>query len=291
MKKKLINSQLGNIKTYQMYKRQLLTLAENVFEFDGLPEYLDVSFLNSCLLRHGAVAFFYDEIMEQLCALPFYTRGVVDIYGRPTTIEVYGQNGYRRQLNPGEYVVMYDNNGRYPLYMDILQYSERMALNKRVIDINVSHQKTPRIWLTKTEKVKTLTDLLNQYDGNMETIVGYDNLNIDDVTCVLQPAPYVADKIDMHLDKEWNEFLRLIGVANLTEQKRERLISDELSASQGGTIASRYSRFEPRKRAVEEINKKWGLNIKVRYYDGIPTSEKEVFANDFSMLDDATVSE
>ena len=51
-----------------------------------------------------------------------------------------------------------------------------------------------------------------------------------------------------------------------------------MTASLGGTIASRYSRFEPRKRAIEEINKKWGLDIKVRYYDGIPTTEKEVDA-------------
>lgn len=46
-------------------------------------------------------------------------------------------------------------------------------------------------------------------------------------------------------------------------------------ASQGGTVASRYSRFEPRKKAIEEINKKFKTNIKVKYYDGIPTSEKE----------------
>ena len=49
-----------------------------------------------------------------------------------------------------------------------------------------------------------------------------------------------------------------------------------MTASLGGTIASRYSRFEPRKRAIEEINKKFGTDIKVRYYDGIPTTEKEV---------------
>lgn len=49
---------------------------------------------------------------------------------------------------------------------------------------------------------------------------------------------------------------------------------------QGGTIASRYSRFEPRKRAVDEINEKFseyldGKRIEVKYYDGIPTSQEE----------------
>ena len=58
MQKKLINSQLSNFKTYEMYKRQLLTLAENVFEFENLPDFIDVAFLNKKLLRDGSIAFF-----------------------------------------------------------------------------------------------------------------------------------------------------------------------------------------------------------------------------------------
>lgn len=293
MEKKLINSQLSNYQTYLMYKRQLLTLAENVFEFENLPTEIDVAYLNGTLLRQGAVAFFYDDVLKEVIALPFTNIGKRDVYGRPTKIEVMGQNGYHRMLDKDEFVIMYDNNGRYPLYADILQYAERMALNKRVIDINISNQKIPRIWLAKTGKEKTLEKLVNQIDGMSEKVMAYDNLNLDDVSAVLNPVPYVADKIDEHLEKEWNEFLRLIGVANLTEQKKERLITDEVATTQGGTIASRYSRFNPRKKAVDEINKKFGLNIKVRYYDGIPSSEKEDVGgdmNDVSVLD-AVVAE
>lgn len=293
MEKKLINSQLSNYQVYLMYKRQLLTLAENVFEFENLPTEIDVAYLNGTLLRKGAVAFFYDDVLKEVIALPFTNIGKRDVYGRPTKIEVMGQNGYHRMLDKDEFVIMYDNNGRYPLYADILQYAERMALNKRVIDINISNQKIPRIWLAKTGKEKTLEKLVNQIDGMSEKVMAYDNLNLDDVSAVLNPVPYVADKIDEHLEKEWNEFLRLIGIANLTEQKKERLITDEVATTQGGTIASRYSRFNPRKKAVEEINKKFGLNIKVRYYDGIPSSEKEDVGgdmNDISMLD-AVVTE
>ena len=87
--------------------------------------------------------------------------------------------------------------------------------------------------------------------------------------------PYVSDKIDQHLRELWAEFFRLIGVANLQEQKRERVIIDEMIASQGGTIASRFSRFEPRKNAVEKIYKKFGVDIQVQYYDGEPTTEPE----------------
>lgn len=277
MKKKLVNSQLSNFLTYQMYLRQLLTLAENVFEFENLPPFIDVSYLNKELLRKGSIAWFMDDVMG-LIALPYNNIGTLDVYGRPKTIQVIARNGYTRTLKQGEFVIMYDNNGRYPLLMDIYQNAERIAMCKRVIDINISQQRTPRVWITKTDKKRSVEDLLNQIDGNAERVLTYDNINLDDIQAICEPAPFVADKIDMHLEKEWAEFFRLIGVANLVEQKKERLIQDEMTASLGGTIASRYSRFEPRKRAIEEINKKWGLDIKVRYYDGIPTTEKEVDA-------------
>ena len=134
------------------------------------------------------------------------------------------------------------------------------------------------------------------------TVIAYEDLDLDDTTLVLAPAPYVADKIDLHKEKNWNEFLRLIGIANMNFQKKERNIKDEVLASQGGTIASRYNRFEPRKKAIEEINEKFGdlylLNgkkviekeIEVKYYDGVPTSEKEVEEYDVeSEVEDDTI--
>lgn len=281
MRKKLINSQLTNMKTYIMYREEMLTLAENVFEFKNLPEFIDVSYLNKVLLRNGSIAFFKDDILG-LIALPYDVIGNFDIYGRPINIMARAANGtYYKKLNKDEFVIMYDNNGRYSLYMDICQMAERISLSKRTIDVNIVQQRTPRIWKTSQDKKKTLEDMLSNIDGMIENIAAYESIDIDDMNVVLAPAPYVADKIDLHLDKEWAEFYRLIGVANIIEQKKERLIKDEMSASQGGTIASRFSRFEPRKRAIEEINKKFGTNIEVQYYDEEPSSiEKEVDVND-----------
>lgn len=274
MRKKLINSQLTNMKTYLMYREEMLTLAENVFEFKNLPEFIDVSYLNKTLLRNGSIAFFMDEVLG-LIALPYDVIGNFDIYGRPQQIMARAANGtYYKKLNREEFVIMYDNNGRYPIFLDICQMAERIALSKRTIDVNIVQQRTPRIWKTSQDKKRTLQDMLSNIDGMEENIATYESIDIDDMNVVLAPAPFVADKIDLHLDKEWAEFYRLIGVANLVEQKKERMIKDEMSASQGGTIASRFSRFEPRKRAIDEINKKFGTNIEVSYYDGEPTTEE-----------------
>lgn len=274
MRKQLINSQLSNFKTYQMYLRQLLTLAENVFEFENMPTFIDTAYLNKNLLRNGSIAFFKDEVMG-LLALPYVNIGTLDVYGRPNKIKVMSQSTYTRTLSRDEFVVMYDNNGRYPLFLDITQYAERIALDTRTIDINILQQRTPRFWKTSSDKEKSIRDIINNVDGLENTVLTYEDINLDDIQLVLEPAPYVADKIDIQKEKMWNEFLRLIGIANMNFQKKERNIKDEVVASQGGTVASRYSRFEPRKKAIEEINEKFGTDIKVKYYDGIPTSEKE----------------
>lgn len=276
MRRKLMNSQLSNIATYNKYKREMLTLAQNVFNYENMPDYIDIAYLNKTLLLKGAIAFFYDEDLESVLALPFLNIGKLDLYGRPTDIEVYGQNGYTKRLTRSEYVIMYDNDGRYPLYVDILQAVERVANIKRVIDINISQQKTPRIWKTSTETEKTVKDLLNSYDGDVESVLAYDSLVLNNLESVMAPAPFVTDKLNDALDKEYAEFCKLIGISNIEIKKKERLITDEVKESMGGTIASRFNRFNPRVKAIKEINKKWNLNIEVAYYDNLPTSLESV---------------
>lgn len=274
MGKRNVRTQMSNLKTLEMYKKQMISLASNVFNFKNLLEvapFMDLSYVNRELVHKGSIAFFVDEYLG-LLALPYVNMGRLDLYGRPIDIQVIGKNGYTRQLKFGEYVIMYDNMTRYPLIYDILEYSNRIASLTRTIDINTVQQRTPRIWKTKTENLKTIQDVIDGIDSNNEAIVTYDNIELDDTTAVLEPAPYVSDKLSELKDKIWNEFLRLIGIANTSFQKKERNIQDEVFISQAGTIASRYTRFEARKEAIDKMNEKWGFNIEVEYYDGLPTT-------------------
>ena len=287
MASKLQNSQLTNWATYQMYLRQCLSLAENVFKYENLPSFIDVPYMNKQLLRKGQIAFFYDEIFESVLCLPFVKYGSLDVYGRYNSIQVIGSNGYTRVLKSDEFIIMYDNNGQYPIYIDILQYAERLALMTRTIDINISQQKTPRIWQTSADTEKTIKDLLNNIDGLTESVTTYKNLAIDEINAILAPAPFVSDKVNEQKREVWNEFFRLIGITSLTVQKKERNIRDEITSSLGGTIASRFQRFEPRKKAIDLVNEKFkdklkGKEIIVSYYDDLPTNLKqdEVFEDE-----------
>lgn len=289
MKSKIINSQISNWKTYLMYKNQMLTLAKNVFEFKNLPDSVDVAYMNQKLLINGAVAFFKDDITDDLMCLPFSSETMIpDVYGRPQKINVMGENGFNRWLNKDQFVIMYDNNSMLPIYLDIIQYAQRIALCVRTQDVNIKQQRTPRLWKVPQDKEKSIKNAIDDIDAFADQVATYDSTKLQDIEAVLAPAPFVSDKIDDHLKIIWAEFFRLIGVANLQEQKKERVIRDEMLVSQGGTIASRYARFEPRKRAIEKINKLFGTKIEVSYYDGEPTS-KEKGENDVS-IDDSDVS-
>ena len=276
MQIKLVNSQLGNYKTYLMYRRQLITLAEIIIQLKYIPKTINLDFVYKTLVFNGSIAFFFDEVMGML-ALP-YTPILFDVYDEPSKIEVYGQNGYKRVLRKDEFVIMYDNSGRYPIIDDLKQYAERLAMDDRVCDINIAQQRTNRWWKVNSDNKKSVKDAIDSVDSNVETIITYEGLDLDTIQAVLEPAPFVADKVTEHKEKIWNEAMRLIGVPNMNFQKKERNIKDEVLMSQGGTIASKFSRFEPRRSAVEEMNEKFANKLKrpieVAYFDDLPTTEK-----------------
>ena len=289
MKRRLINSQISNMVTIESYRRRMCNMAENVLLIKNLPEFIDVGYVNRILLKNGAIVFFVDEVFG-LLALPYFNISIRDMYGRPTQVEVQGENGqYHRILTneegkDPEFVIMYDNQSHMSLYSDILQLATRIGNMQKIQDINILQQKTPRIFTTSDDQVKSLKDALDIIDGNESVVVTLSPNLMKDTNAILEPAPYLADKLHESKQELWNEFLTLIGIANTSFRKKERNITDEVQFSQGGTIANRYNRFESRKRAIELINKyllpkhnsipniDQMQNLEVEFYDGLPTT-------------------
>ena len=87
-------------------------------------------------------------------------------------------------------------------------------------------------------------------------------------------APYVSDKLTELKTQTWNECL----TANVSFQKKERLISDEVSRSMGGTMANRFSVLESRKQACDQINRMFPeLNISVEFNEDLNiVDDKEI---------------
>ena len=278
MKNKTVEAQLNNYRTTLNYKNKMLALALNVFQFKNMDRFIDMSKVNMTLFQTGSIAFFYDEIAKKLMAMPYTVVGSLDYYGRPQAIRplpyfgVYNRTLYARKK---EFVIMYDNEARMPLYPELIDSAKRLARIKRAIDINVSQQNTNRVWKTTEEKKLSLQKALEQVDSCVNSIITYDDLDLNEMGGILNVAPFVADKLNDIKKEEWSEFLEIIGITSNMVQKKERLITDEVFTSMGGVIASRYNRFESRRKAVELINEYFNQEIEVEFYDGLPSTIKD----------------
>ena len=258
-------SAVMNNATYIQYFNRLVELSVSMFEWQGLPETVDPRYLELHLFQNGSMVYFRDEVMGDLC-LDCIANGQFDVYGNPISRRAYSSyNQYQKTLNESDSVIIWNNYLRQPSVLDVKMFAKRLYNLDRIIDVNANAQKTP-VLIQGTEKQRlTLVNLYKEFDGNAPFIFGDKNLDLNSLRAISTNAPYVADKLYQLKTQIWNEVLTYLGISNLNIQKKERMITDEVQRNQGGTIASRYSRLEARREAVDKINRMFGTDISVDY--------------------------
>lgn len=258
-------SAVMNNATYIQYFNRLVELSISMFEWEGLPETVDPRYLELHLFQNGSMVYFRDEVMGDLC-LDCIANGQFDVYGNPISRRAYSSyNQYQKTLNESDSVIIWNNYLHQPSVLDVKMFAKRLYNLDRIIDVNANAQKTP-VLVQGTEKQRlTLVNLYKEFDGNAPFIFGDKNLDLNSLRAISTNAPYVADKLYQLKTQVWNEALTYLGISNLNIQKKERMITDEVQRNQGGTIASRYSRLEARREAVDKINRMFGTYISVDY--------------------------
>lgn len=259
----------ANNYAYLQYRQRLKELSLSMFEWNNVPDTIDVRYLETQLYENGSAIWFRDEVMGDLCLSGAYTGGF-DVYGNPINRRAYSRyNGYSRELNAEDSVIIWNNYMRLPSATDINMYARRLGEIDRIIDVNVRAQKTPVLVQGSETQRLTLANVYKEYDGNAPVIYGDKNLDINGLKVLKTDAPYISDKLYELKTQMWNEALTYLGISNINIVKKERMITDEVQRNQGGTVSSRYSRLEMRRKACNEINKMFGLNISVDYRQDI----------------------
>ena len=268
-------SLLMNNATYTQYFNRLMELSISMFEWKNLPSTCDVRYIELALFMNGSAVFFQDDVLEDYVALDVICSGRLDVYGNPVLRRAYSRyNNYQKLLKGNNSVIIWNNYTRTNSVLDVEMFARRLYNLDRIIDINANAQKTPVLIKCDETQRLTMLNVYKEYDGNSPVIFGDKALNSNGLEVLSTGAPYVADKIYTLKTQIWNEALTYLGISNINVQKKERLITDEVTRNQGGTIASRYSRLESRREAVRKINDMFGLNIEVNYREDFePVSE------------------
>lgn len=253
-----------NNATFMQYYNRLVELAISMFDWKNLPETIDPRFLELALFGDGMAVFFEDKEIGYL-ALRTAIGGRLNLYNIPTDRRAYASNGYNMPLTQDNSVIIWNNLMHTNSVLEVSNFSKRLWDLDRTIDVNAKAQKTPILIRCDESQRLTLKNLYKQYTGNEPVIYGDKGLSARPIDVLTTGAPYVCDKLYELKTQIWNEALTYLGISNVSYQKKERLLQDEVQRNLGGTIASRYSRLEARRQAAEEINRMFGLNIEVDF--------------------------
>ena len=265
-----------NMQSWRAYYNRLVELSISSFDWQNLPDTIDVRFMELALFGEGHAVFFYDDVLGYLC-LRCAVGGRYDVYRIPMNRQVITGNGYHKRLTNKDSVLIFNNNLHTNSILDAEIFAKKLYEIDRAIDVNARAQKTP-ILITCEEKQRlSMLNMYKQYDGNAPVIFGDKALNTGDIKAISTGAPYVADKLYTLKTEIWNEALTYLGISNINITKKERLITDEVQRNQGGTIMSRESRLMARQKACEEINKMFGLDIWVEFKSDTRVQDDYIF--------------
>lgn len=261
-----------NNRAYMYYITRFSELALSVFKWENLPDTVDERFLELTLYTDGQAVFFRDEVLGELC-LQCAVNGPFDVYRIPIRRRAYAVNGYQKNLTNKDSVIIWNNKLHTNTEPDMRVFARRLWDLDRSIEVNARAQKTPVMLQGPEEQRLTLVNLYKEYDGNAPVICGDKNLNLEGFKSINTQAPFVGLDLYQLKTQIWNEALTYLGISNLTIQKKERVNTDEVTRSMGGTLASRNARLEARKKAAEEINKMFDLDISVHFKEDLDSDE------------------
>jgi hypothetical protein len=264
---RFLDSMLMNSETYYDYLERFKKICLSMFEWVNLPESMNARFLEQCLYYKGQAALLYDEeygfINTQAAS-----NGYLNIYGLPTSLNCFSFNYSKyRNLYTGldgtvdkDCILVMNNWQRVPTATTIELFCQRLAEAEQVASVNIKAQKTPVLIVVDENQRLMMENLYAQYDGNRPFIMGDKNqLGANSIQCLSTGADFVADKVMDYKKAIWNEALTFLGINNLSNEKKERLITDEASSNNELINLNLQSMLIPRQEAAKQFNKLFGL--------------------------------
>ena len=265
--------------------------AISMFEWINLPDEIDERYLELMLCQNGYVCFFKDQLVPDVdtyFALQCTLGGRFNVYNIPTVYQIYTASGYNTRRTAEDSVIIYNNLLHSPTVPLLMYHAYNIANVERTIEINLNQLKRPYIFLVPENQRFTFTKLVNDIKNNQDVIIGNKDLNLDNLNPINTITP--NNTLDLYTLKKryYNEALTDMGINNLNVDKKERLVSDEVSSNDEDVLINRNSMLYARKIACKQINEMFGLNIDVKFRNDFMEEQKEDF-EDIEVVEDNEV--
>ena len=284
----------------EMYMRMLTEFAINRFKWVNVPDEIDTRFLELMLFRNALCVFYFDDKYDRYMALQGSGSGQWNMYQNPVTFNVVGNTMHTRTLKAGrDCIPIWANMLRIPDWDMVLLYASKLADMETTIEIAARAMRMPFVFAVDDNQKQTYMNVWRQIMEGQPAIFGTETL--------AGPGGAIADAIQVfntginkdHLltlqiakAKMWNEAMTFLGINNSNQDKRERLVADEVAANDSQISIARNVAMKSREYACTQINKLYpNLNISVEWDEELqpqmPSADGSsgMFHNDASQED------
>ena len=275
------------------YYIELLNKAINVFEWKNVPDNIDTDTLETLLFRCGDVAFFkYNDTFyishgNQSGEMTYNFTPEKYLVSNP-----YIEKGKNFNLSPDiDSVIIY--NTPADKYISLKSsFNEIIKRTAGILSDNLSSLNCLQI-NTRVQTIVTADNsnvaksaemkLKDLYDGKPYSVITSNlasNINIDDKSNA--NSKNIADLIDLN-NYEYAQYLHALGIESNENNKKSRMIVDELKDNNFECLHNLHILLDSRKKAVEKINRLFNLNISVDIKPHLKEKEeKEVKDDEYS---------
>lgn len=266
----------------RMYLRLFGELATNRFHWEGLPEGIDPRFVELTLYMRGLSVFFKSGALKNptrpdkynaFMALRGSGAGALDMYDNYMTYIVYGNSMISGTLDQDDCVPIWGNTLRVPDYDVVTTYAHRLTTFDRSIDNTVILLRTPYVIAVDQSQRLSVINMMRQVEEGQPFIVGTPQAmqTIQEQMAVWPTGVTGQTLHDLQIGKTrvWNEAMTFLGINNANQEKKERVVTDEVAANNSQVEGFRNSALAARQLAVERINEKYGLNITVEWNESV----------------------
>lgn len=269
---------------YGLFKDSITRLVMSNFKWYGLePD--EVHMIEYLLTREGKVCALKSEFNqdEQTPDGVFYGRFGNDIqgemtynfYGLPNKASCSGLNGLVFRANDREHFVVGFDSMEYNLTSNtitpIMSRIEELAteLDEAYMAWKVASEtrKCGMVFVCETGKsAQVLKKVLGEVSANKPYVVVEGEIGAQNVPEFAPNNTQAVADYHMNFMNVWGSVMDLLGLENNSQNKRERLVVSEAEMNRSLSRYISADRLQARKVFAEELNKKFGLNVRVENY-------------------------
>lgn len=239
-------------------------VATSIFKWSGFQSDFISDEIERRLYEDGSVVFFVDKEDGVQKVLRYAQQGKLNVYGIPTKWTVIGLNGYSKNLDDTNSVMIWNNKFRKPTLPYVKYIVANLVNIDQAIKVNVNAIKTPFIFEGDEKQLLTFKNMYRDISNNEPVLYLASKANLDNTFKAHNTGvEYQGKNLTELYDAYQSRLLTFLGLKSVKSDKKERLVVDEANQNEEFKNIFFASQYDMRKQACKLINEMYGLSVNV----------------------------